>query len=443
MLVDGTRNLRLLAVEEGILAPHDALQFRELCDHARHEIRLRELRRTARIRRQRLVRLLIRYNILDNRRDKPHQALCLLVHRAKPLLEDDRLEFFPVPCERLLAILVEEELCVRKACTQDALVAARNHIQMFPAAIAYRDEDGQEAAVRRLDREIALMVTHGRDDRLCGEREVFLLKRAAERCRILDEVEHLLEEVGRDLRRTAARLCRLRDLLTDHRAATLGIDDDVRLLTRRLIVGGRSDYERLRGKRTMSARRIPTRHICERKGHDLIPVERNDPADWADEAEVQIAPAHAVRQGNRTDQLRQKLREERRRLRPLLMHGGVDIAIALNELGRVDSLPARKTRARLRRIPLRIKGNVDRGAARLRAHILLTLRKPRHEKSRATRRTDGTQTLIAKAMLREEIAREPFQIGEEMGHDMCRDFLRPDLEQQILTHTFPSFFSIG
>ena len=46
-------------------------------------------------------------------------------------------------------------------------------------------------------------------------------------------------------------------------------------------------------------------------------------------------------------------------------------------------------------------------------------------------------------MLREEISRESFQIREEMGHDMCRDFLRPDLEQQILTHTFPSFFSIG
>jgi len=125
------------------------------------------------------------------------------------------------------------------------------------------------------------------------------------------------------------------------------------------------------------------------------------------------------------------------------MHGRIDVTVALNEIGRVDALPARKARARLRRIPLRIKGNGDRGAAHLRTDILLTLCKPRHEERAATWRADRPQALIGKTMLCEKVAREPFQIGEKMGHDMCRDFLRPDLEQQILTHTVPSFFSIG
>jgi len=210
-----------------------------------------------------------------------------------------------VLCKRLLAILVKEELCISKACPQDALVAMRDHIEMLPAAIPHRDKYRQEAAVRRLDREIALMVTHGRDDGLCRQCEVFLLERAAERCRVLDEVEYLLEEIGCDLCRTTARLCRLRNLLRDHGTPTLLVNDDVRLLTCRLIVGGRSDHELRRGKRTMSARRVPARHICECKGHDLRPVERDDPANRTDEAEVQIAPAHTVRQRNRTNQLRQ------------------------------------------------------------------------------------------------------------------------------------------
>ena len=46
-------------------------------------------------------------------------------------------------------------------------------------------------------------------------------------------------------------------------------------------------------------------------------------------------------------------------------------------------------------------------------------------------------------MLREHVLRETFQISEEVRHDVCRNFLRPNLKQQILTHAFPSFFSIG
>ena len=45
-------------------------------------------------------------------------------------------------CERLLAILVEEELGIRKACTQNALISVRDHVQMFSPSVAHGDEYG-------------------------------------------------------------------------------------------------------------------------------------------------------------------------------------------------------------------------------------------------------------------------------------------------------------
>ena len=193
----------------------------------------------------------------------------------------------------------------------------------------------------------------------------------------------------------------------------------------------------------MSARRVPARDICKCKGHDIRPIERDNPANRADKAKVQITPAHTVRQGNRADEFGQHLREELRRLSALLVHSGIDIAVTLNERRRFDALPACKARACLRRIPLRIKGNGDRGTARLCTHILLPLGKPRHEERRTARRTDRPQTLIGDTACRQHVPRETFQISEEMRHDVCRNFLRPNFKKQILTHAFPSFFSIG
>ena len=193
----------------------------------------------------------------------------------------------------------------------------------------------------------------------------------------------------------------------------------------------------------MSARCIPARDICKRKGDNLRPVERDNPTNRTDKAEVQIAPTHTVREGDRTNQLRQEFREELRCLRPLLMHRSIDIAVPLNECRGLNPLPARKARARLRWISLRIKGNSDRGTARLRADILLPFGKPRHEKCRTARCADRTQVLVGEATLREQIPRETIQISEEVRHNVRRYFLRPDLKQQILTHAFPSFFNIG
>ena len=193
----------------------------------------------------------------------------------------------------------------------------------------------------------------------------------------------------------------------------------------------------------MTARHIPARDVRQHKGHGLRPIECDEPADRTDETEIQIAPAHTVRERYGADKFRQQFCEQPCRLRPLLMDGSINIAVPLNECRRIDSLPACKPFARLRQVPRRIKGDGDRGPARLRTDIFLPLGKSRHDERRTARRADGTQILIGKPLITELLARQAFQIREKMRHDMGRNFLCSDFKQKILAHFLPSFFSIG
>ena len=187
VLIDGDGDLLALAVELRVLAAHDALQFRELRNHARDEVGLREDGRAARV----LVSLLVGADGIGDEIGKLLKALRLLVHRAEALLEDDRLELLAVLLEALLAVFIEEELRIGETGAQDALIAVLDRLEVFLAAVADRDEERQQLALGRLDREVALMVAHRCDDGLRRQLQVLLLELAAERRRVLDEVEDL------------------------------------------------------------------------------------------------------------------------------------------------------------------------------------------------------------------------------------------------------------
>ena len=138
-----------------------------------------------------LVGLLVGADGIGDEIGKLLKALRLLVHRAEALLEDDRLELLAVLLEGLLAVFIEEELRIGETGAQDALIAVLDRLEVFLAAVANRDEERQQLALGRLDREVALMVAHRRDDGLRRQLQVLLLELAAERRRVLDEVEDL------------------------------------------------------------------------------------------------------------------------------------------------------------------------------------------------------------------------------------------------------------
>ena len=195
----------------------------------------------------------------------------------------------------LLPVLVEEELRVGKTRAQHALVAVLHRLQVLFPAVSHREEERQELAVRRLHGEVALMVAHRRDDGVGRQSEILVLETSRERCRILDEVKHLFEEVRRDFRRAAMRLRRFDEPLLNQSLAPRGVNDDEGLLARLLVMRGILNREVACAEETMAARCIAALDTCKLEGHDPIAVERDEPAQGTNEAEVEVAPAHAVR----------------------------------------------------------------------------------------------------------------------------------------------------
>ena len=291
VLVDRKSYVLALAVETRVLLAHDALQLRKLRDHSRHEIRLGKERCTHR----RLLLGIIRTDGVSDFSCELFETQRLVVDRAKPFLEHDGLELFQMLRKALLPVLVEEELRVGEARAQHALVAVLHRLKVLFSAVSHREEERQELAVRRLHGEVALMVAHRRDDGVGRQSEILVLEASRERCRILDEVKHLFEEVRRDFRRAAMRFRRFDESLLNESLAPRGIDDDEGLLARLLVMRGILNREVACAEETMAARCIAALDTCKLEGHDPIAVERDEPAQGTDEAEVEIAPAHAVR----------------------------------------------------------------------------------------------------------------------------------------------------
>ena len=291
VLVDREGYVLTLAVETCVLLAHDALQLRELRDHSRHEIRLGKERCTHR----RLLLGIIRIDGVSDFFCELFETQRLVIDRAKPFLEYDGLELVQMLCKALLPVLVEEELRVGKTRAQHALVAVLHRLQVLFPAVSHREKERQELAVRRLHGEVALMIAHRRDDGIGRQSEILVLEASRKRCRILDEVKHLFEEVRRDFRRAAMRLRRFDESLLNQSLTPRGVNDDEGLLARLLVMRGILNREVARAEEAMAARCIAALDTCKLEGHDPIAVERNEPAQGTDEAEVEVAPAHAIR----------------------------------------------------------------------------------------------------------------------------------------------------
>ena len=117
-----------------------------------------------------------------------------------------------------LLVLLEEEPRVGEPRAQHALVAVARDLRVLHRRAGDRDEAVLEPALPVHHREVALVVPHLRDDHLGRQVEVRLLELAGHAGRVLDEVEHLLDErlVGPEA--PARRLRRLRELLLESRA---------------------------------------------------------------------------------------------------------------------------------------------------------------------------------------------------------------------------------
>ena len=330
--------------------------------------------------------------------------------------------------EALLAVFIEEELGIGQAGAQHALIAVLNRLEVFPAAVAHGDEERQQLACCILDREVTLMVAHRRDDGFRRQLQVFLLEFAAKGRRILHEIEDFFKQVFRNLGLAAIRLGDFLNLLADHGLALILIDDDEVLLAGRFVVSGRINREIALREEAVAAGRAARFDVGELKRDDILVIKGNEPADRADELEVEVAPAHVVREGEAADEFRQQRLEELCRQLAFLMDFRIDIAVFDDEVFRRDVLTAGKSLCSLRRLAVSIKGDLDGRAAVLARDIFLFLREALDEESRAARRTERADGIKGDAVLLECLFRMFLELGQCARHYMGRNLFRADFK---------------
>ena len=145
----------VLAIMAGVIAAHDALQLRELADHAGDEVGLGKLRRAVRD---------FGIGAGDQRRQIGRQLAHpanLVGQRAQLRMEGDVGQRRQAGGQRVLAVLVPEEFGIRQPGAQHALIAAdddRSAIRWLH--VGDDDEMRGEIAALGLHREIFLVRPH-------------------------------------------------------------------------------------------------------------------------------------------------------------------------------------------------------------------------------------------------------------------------------------------
>ena len=122
--------------------------------------------------------------------------------------------------QRPLHVFAHEEVRVREARAQHVLVALLHQLQVLVIAVADRNEVGQQLPVL-LDREVALVLLHHRDQHLARQTQVLGLEIAEHRGRLFDQVGGLGQQVVVQQRLAAHQRRGIRHLLAD-RVAPVG-----------------------------------------------------------------------------------------------------------------------------------------------------------------------------------------------------------------------------
>ena len=153
---------------------HHALQRGHFDDHARDEVGLGERRRTG----QHLLLALVQPQHLADDRRQPFQTVNLIQHAAEIRLEGQRRQVGQKVGKLALDIPAVEKGGVGEARVDNVFVAGADDVQVLTVAITHGDEIGQQRAVRALHGEVALVLSHHRNQHLWRQLQVALLKAA-------------------------------------------------------------------------------------------------------------------------------------------------------------------------------------------------------------------------------------------------------------------------
>ncbi len=276
-----------------VVAAHDALQLRKFAHHVGEQVGLGELRGGVGALRQHITTELL----ADGTRNGAH-TLRALALRAQLVVIDHLAQAFNTRSQRLLAVLIEEELGVGQARAHHAFVAADHRARIARADVADDQEFVRQFSLRVEQRKVFLVRLHREDQAFLRHAEELRLEFADEHVRSLDQCSHLFEQrVVFNGLATAAHLrssgCQLACDLGlafgergDHRAVTLQRD--------RVAVGVLQHHRRHGRFKAVAVRRVARSQPQRLHGHHGAAVQGHQPVRRAHEVHAGPAGQFAV-----------------------------------------------------------------------------------------------------------------------------------------------------
>ena len=326
-----------------------------------------------------------------------------------------------------LPVLIKEELGILQAGPEHALIAVLHSLQEITAAITDSDKEGQQLAVLQ-HREVTLMVTHRGNNRLGRELQVLLVKLAAEGSRILYQIENLLQQILVDFSLAAICLGHFSNLLPDHIAALILVNNDKLLLTSFLVSISGGNLKITFGQEAMAPGNPAGLHSSYLEVNNILTVQSHQPAQRTDKFIIEICPMHVVREIQAIHQACQGVPQQVAGPAPYLMHHGVYIAVLGHQILCLDALSPGEALGSLGRIALSIKSDIHGRAAVFLGKISLLLCQPLHNQGSTARRANSPYILILKAQSLEGLGRILLQLGQDTRHYMSRNLLSTDFQ---------------
>ncbi|MNZ65512.1 hypothetical protein D3C78_837090 [compost metagenome] len=190
LLVQGQGHVFRLTVVERVVVTGNTLHFREFADHLGGQVALRQQAGTA-------GALGVAADQRGDEGGQPGNALGLVVHGTQLSLEHHVLQALVEGFQRLLLVLLEEELGVGQAWAHDLLVALHDLLRVAALDVGHGDEARQQLAFAVQQAEVLLVVLHGGDQGFLRHFEETLLERAHQRHRPLDQGGHFVQQCRR------------------------------------------------------------------------------------------------------------------------------------------------------------------------------------------------------------------------------------------------------
>ncbi len=280
----------------GVVAAHDALQFRELQHHLGDQVALGQLGGAAG-----LVHVAV--DAAGDEGGHGGVAVGLVAQRPQLLLEDHAGEAVEARGQRLLAVGLVEGGGIRQAWANHLLVTGDHLLGLVAVDVGDGDESRLELAVAIQQVEVLLVGLHRGDQAFGRYLEEALVEAAGQRHRPFHQAADLDQQVLVDHRLGLLYLGLGQHLLADALAALVAVGQHPGLLQRLEVVVGVGQLERLGGVVAVATGGAAGGQAQGAGLDDAIAVEHHQPVGGARELDPRGAPAHVLRHRQAGDRL--------------------------------------------------------------------------------------------------------------------------------------------